>query len=363
MGIKLKHDGYYVSHHKRHPVTRKSITLRRSKIKTKAEADKTFKALIIEMERLIQRQIIPDWESFLMKYDEHLKNTSIAQTTLLNRLSVLRHNTGTVWNHKLVNEISSQDIMEILKNVLGSKSETHKEFFLKTVRNAMEFAISMNYINRNPTPVIRFKISDKIRQGLNEQQIIFLLQKAQELNWPWYPHYTLAVYTGMRNGELYALEWKDICLESRKIYVNKSWNNICGFKATKSGDDRVLEIPAPLLPLLRDLKLKSAGNIFVLPRMRRWDKGEQSRELGVFLKLIGLPVIRFHDLRATWATWLLSKNVPPGKVMTMGGWKQMDTMMIYMRKAAIDIKGATSVLDGISTHGVKGAEIVNLMSR
>ncbi len=30
----------------------------------------------------------------------------------------------------------------------------------------------------------------------------------------------------------------------------------------------------------------------------------------------------------------------------------MDTMMIYMRKAGIDIKGATSVLDDIQTHGV-----------
>jgi hypothetical protein len=44
----------------------------------------------------------------------------------------------------------------------------------------------------------------------------------------------------------------------------------------------------------------------------------------------------------------------------MGGWKDMDTMMIYMRKAGIDIKNSTSVLDGLQTHGIQTAEIIEL---
>lgn len=35
----------------------------------------------------------------------------------------------------------------------------------------------------------------------------------------------------------------------------------------------------------------------------------------------------------------------PVKVMTMGGWKDMKTMMIYIRKAGIDIWGITGKLD------------------
>lgn len=124
----------------------------------------------------------------------------------------------------------------------------------------------------------------------------------------------------------------------------------------------MLEIPAPLLPLLKELKLQSAGSDFVLPRMNKWTKGEQSRELRIFLKLVGLPQIRFHDLCATWATWLLGKGVVPSKVMAQGGWKELKTMMIYMRKAGISIQGSTSVLDGIQTHGVSQAEVVELRS-
>jgi integrase len=146
-------------------------------------------------------------------------------------------------------------------------------------------------------------------------------------------------------------------LEKRQIVVNSSWNSKDGFKSTKSGNDRIVEIPNPLVPLLRELKLKSADSDFVLPRLGRWDRGEQAHDLRIFLQSIGLQPIRFHDLRASWATWLLDKGVAPSKVMAQGGWTNLDTMMIYMRKAGINIKDSTSVLDGIETHGIQEAQI------
>lgn len=50
------------------------------------------------------------------------------------------------------------------------------------------------------------------------------------------------------------------------------------------------------------------------------------------------------EIRASWATLLLSKAVPPVKVMAMGGWKDMKTMMIYIRKAGVDLGGATDCI-------------------
>ncbi|MNJ93440.1 Phage integrase family protein [compost metagenome] len=101
----------------------------------------------------------------------------------------------------------------------------------------------------------------------------------------------------------------------------------------------------------------------VLPRLSKWDKGDQARELRFFLKSVGLPEIRFNDLRASWATLLLGKGVALSKVMSMGGWKDMDTMMIYMRKAGIDIKNSTSVLDSVRTHGVSIAQVIEIRSK
>jgi integrase len=77
----------------------------------------------------------------------------------------------------------------------------------------------------------------------------------------------------------------------------------------------------------------------------------------MFLVGIGLPAVRFHDLRASWATVLLSKGVEPIKVMKMGGWKDMKTMMIYTRKAGVDIRGATDCLN-LHNPNVDPAEVL-----
>ena len=84
---------------------------------------------------------------------------------------------------------------------------------------------------------------------------------------------------------------------------------------------------------------------FVLPRLREWTTGCQAHVLKAFLKELELPLIRFHDLRASWATIMLSKGVEPIKVMSMGGWKDLKTMQIYIRKSGIHIQGITDNLN------------------
>jgi integrase len=164
----------------------------------------------------------------------------------------------------------------------------------------------------------------------------------------------------MRSGEMFALTWDKVNLEMRQIKVDCSWNNKDGFKSTKSGDDRMVEIAPALLPILKELKLKQGGDsAFVLPRLEKWEKGEQARELRMFLISLQLPRIRFHDLRATWATIMLGRGIEPIKVMYMGGWKDMKTMMIYMRKAGIEIRGITDSLR-LHEHHREIAEVIKL---
>ncbi len=59
---------------------------------------------------------------------------------------------------------------------------------------------------------------------------------------------------------------------------------------------------------------------------------------------IALPSVKFHTLRACFATQLLADGVETAKVMKIGGWKDLKTMQIYMRLAGVDAKGATKGL-------------------
>ena len=361
MGIKLdlQTNRYTVSYSKRHPITKKPYTAKRVGIKTESEAKKVFKDLIIAVEKHFTEKRNPRWPEFLDEYFEHLLQVDITNTTRYNREKLLRFHTLEAWQYKTVDQILHSDILSLLNTRFKDNKESYRKTFIKFVRGALDFAVEQQYIQRNPTPKLKFKIASKIKGVLTQQQIETLLRKAQEQDWPWYPHYACAVFTGLRNGELYALKWSNIDLEKRQILVNTSWSSKDGFKSTKSGNDRIVEIPKPLMPLLQELKLRSAECDFVLPRMGRWDRGEQAYDLRMFLKSIGLPEISFHSLRASWCTMLLSKGVSPSLVMTAGGWSDLKTMMIYLRKAGLDVRGSTSVLDDMNTHGLNDAKIIN----
>jgi integrase len=348
MAIKLEADGTYtVSYHKRHPVTNQPLSMRRVKIDSKAKANRIYNELVVKTEQRIKKVTAPLWEDVVDQYVEFIVRSDLEQGTIYKREKTLKKHTLPAWKDKHIDEIKTSDIHDLVHQMIGDMAESHRKFIVKGLKGVFSFAVDKGYIVRNPTPLLKFKIQDKIKNVLDENQILQLLMKSQELNWEWYPHYAVALYTGMRNGELYALTWDKVNFEKRQILINCSWNDKSGFKSTKSGDDRIVEIPKPLLPLLEQLKLQSGGIDFVLPRVRNWDKGEQAKPLRMFLQSIGLPQIRFHDLRASWATLLLSKGVAPSKVMAMGGWQNMDTMMIYMRKAGIDIRNSTDVLDDL----------------
>lgn len=112
-------------------------------------------------------------------------------------------------------------------------------------------AVEKGILTRDPTPSLKFRVGDKIKRVLTEEQARILLTKARAHSWEWYPHYVLALYTGMRNGELYALTWDKVNLDERQILIDCSWNNKDGFKSTKSGDGRAIEIAPDLLVFLK----------------------------------------------------------------------------------------------------------------
>jgi integrase len=346
MGYKFNQKtGYWEAYFgKRHPITREPISLRRRRLKSKTEAKRVERELIAELELALHEKVVPKWTPLVEEYRKVSLEKGMTGKTVENYYLCLKAHTFEAWSNRTVDAITTEDIRTLIKARVGDKAPSHQKNMLKFIRGVFIYAVEIGVIDRNPTPDMKFRVGDKIKRVLTEPQAETLLNKAKEYNWEWYPHVAMAIYTGMRNGELYALTWDKVNLDERTILIDSSWNSKDGFKSTKSGDDRVAEIAPPLLPILRELRMKSADSCFVLPRLSRWDIGCQAEALRMFLIGLGLPVVRFHDLRATWCTLMLAKGVEPAKVMIMGGWKDLKTMMVYMRKAGINIRGITDVL-------------------
>jgi len=157
----------------------------------------------------------------------------------------------------------------------------------------------------------------------------------------------VALLSGMRNGELYALKWADIDFDNRMITVQRAYNRRFNtFKSTKAGYWRSVPISEELKYVFLELK-SNLKDDFVLPRISLWKIGQQAKVLKEFCKSIGLPEIKFHTLRACFATQLIGSGVEPIKVMKICGWKDLKTMAYYLRLAGVDERGATDVLSFI----------------
>ncbi len=331
---------------KRHP-SRKipPVSLRRKGFRTQAEARRAERDLVAEVELRLHRKVVPAWSNLINSWQEDALNRGLSKKTIQNYILNLKAYTLPKWEDRLIDSISTQEIRDVILNDLCEKSKHQKHAVLKFIRCIFQHGVDLGVIQRNPAPKMKFTFGDKLKEVLTEEQVRILLNQAKVMDVEWYPHWTMAVYSGLRSGELYALTWDKVNLEDRTIKVDTAWNSKDGFKSTKSGNDRLVEIAPPLLTVLKELKLQSPGGGFVLPRLPKWDKGDAARELRLFLMGLNLPSVRFHSLRATWATILLSKGIEPIRVMKMGGWGQLKTMMHYIRLAGIDIRGSTDCLD------------------
>ena len=346
---------------KRHPVTKQPKSYQRIGLRSKAQAIKVERELIAKIETYFQNKIIPTWAKLLEEYFDAKSLSDWNLKTLQDAQLCLNAHTLEAWKLRRVDSITSFEIKKLIDERMAARTESTKQTLLKFIRGAFQFAADQKYISHNPTPNVRYKIGEKLKKVLTEAQARTLLEKAREYDSPWYYHWAMALYTGMRNGELYALTWDKVNFDNRIILVDSGWNKQDGFKDTKSHNDRIVEIAPTLLTVMKELKLKSSDSIYVLPRSRDWEKGEQARHLRMFLQALGLPQVRFHDLRATWATLMLSNGVEAIKVMSMGGWKSLSRLQIYVRKAGVHIKGIT---DGFDLHNPcqDQAQVVTLKS-
>jgi integrase len=149
--------------------------------------------------------------------------------------------------------------------------------------------------------------------------------------------YVLAVHTGMRQGEMLALRWQDVDIENAVLSVRRTLTRRGGkvaFGEPKTKKSRrsirltpqaVDALRAHLERQLRDMEIlgdhyQDQGLIFTTDTGAPINPSNlRQRSFTPLLKRAGLPHMRFHDLRHTCATLLLSRGVHPKFVQELLG--------------------------------------------
>ena len=219
-------------------------------------------------------------------------------------------------------------------------------------------AVEEGHLDRNPCLGINIKVPELDQKVLTASEVAIFLKEARISNHRFYPIWTMALMTGMRSGELYALRWTDVDLYARKISVTRQWTSKNGFGPTKTRLNRVVPISEELVKFLKELKLQRGNDEYVLPHANGWHKGEQARITREFCHAVGVTEVKFHDLRATFITNLLSRGESLARVMSIVGHNDLKTTNGYLRKAGVDVQGATDKL-GYSVPEIPNGELIS----
>ena len=254
--------------------------------------------------------------------------------------------------HKLQN-LSAQHIQAFYtkKSKEGLSALTVISFH-NLLHKALDTAVKWNLVARNMCKLVdpprrqRFEVTP-----LTLEQIQKLLSAVEGHRLE--ALFKLALATGMRRGEIMGLKWQDIDFERGKLQVRRVLSRILSKMPGKCHEEaepktqksrRAIIIASFALKSLKEHRVcqeeekKKAGiywqehdYVFCTSLGTHLNPTRDVLDqLKVFLKKVDLPDIRFHDLRHSAATLLLSLGVHPKVVQEILGHSQISmTLDIY----------------------------------
>ena len=340
----------------------KRIQMKRRSIDTLRKAEVAEFELKRKLAKIKDEKVSCRWGDW---FDECLKRMKLIHqpSTIENYDKSLNKWATLNWKNLDIDKISKADVYELIFEKIDKKiSIQTRKTILKMVKRIFQMAVEEGLLNHNPCIGIVMKVPEVDQKVLTAKEVDILLREGKATNHRFYPMWVMALMTGMRSGELFALKWTDIDLEAQTISVSKQWTSKSGFTSTKTRRSRIVPISDDLLTFLKEWKLQSGRAEFVLPHLTEWQNGDQALVLREFCESIGITSVKFHDLRATFITNLLARGETLARVIAIVGHTQIKTTNVYLRKAGIDVKGATSKL-GYSLPSDEIGQVLSLIEK
>lgn len=205
-----------------------------------------------------------------------------------------------------------------------------KQNIFSCFRTLLNYGVKMDYMPQNPLKKIgNFKSGNEKKKMMDYytaeeyQRFIHAAREAAEnspniTDWDFYVFFSIAFYTGLRKGEIYALKWSDI--DGKYLSVSRS------ITQKLKGEDRetppknrssirTLQIPKPLLDILVEHKKRyesapDFSNDFRICGGKRPLRDTSVQNASArFAKAAGVKKIRIHDFRHSHVSLLANEGI------------------------------------------------------
>ena len=135
-----------------------------------------------------------------------------------------------------------------------------------------------------------------------------------------------ALYTGMRRGELLALEWSDVDIEARRIKITKSLYHVSNKPHIKEPKTKTSVGEVPILDALLSKITPSKGLVFPNEKGEYITETQFQRLWELYQKESGVEATP-HQFRHAYATMLFEAGIPPEEAQALLRHAQLSTTM------------------------------------
>lgn len=319
---------------------------------TRAQAEARLRALMAETSLPAPTERLT-FEEMGRRYIQHLEEVMQRKRTTIQdyRIMLLRH-LGPFFGATEVTKLDAADVIAYVT------AKQRSGLAVKTITNQLTFAhgvfafgIRRGWVVRNPValadrpvsppvdPDIRFLDREEL-EALLRADATDLLGPTDRVLW------LTAAMTGLRQGELAALRWRDVDWSARLVRVRRSYSRGQWTTPKSRRASRAVPLADRVAAELERHFRRSAYThdddlVFCHPQTGRpYDASKSRVRFKAALKRAGLRDLRFHDLRHTYGTRMAAAGTP---LRTLQGWmghRDYKTTEIYADFAPDPTQGA-----------------------
>ena len=282
---------------------------------------------------------------YLNHWLEEVHRPSVGLRTYLGYRGKLDNYIVPALGHIQLRKLTPQQVQSFYAKMLkeGLKANTVNGIH-NILHSALDNAVRWNLVSRNVSDLVtKPRIVKPKIHPLTEEQARTLLDavKGDVLE----GIITVTLVTGLRRGEVLGLKWEDIDLENKYLYVRRSvgraykYGIVVSEPKTKSGI-RVIKLPNIVIDVIAEHKVlqdavkaklgtrwQDSGYVFCNGIGEFLDESQLQLMYKRLLKRAMLPNIRFHDLRHSAATIMISMGVNPKVVQEILGHSNISMTM------------------------------------